>query len=559
MLDRKRPIGGRLFALVVTFAAFMGQASAQAPNLISFSKGQLPTDTGSDGASKLTVEENADLGGKVLKVVFAAGDSFGDRVAKVKNWKQYTALRFDALNPGTAKVKLELNVQHRRSTNYQTRAVAPIELKLGKNSIQIGIDELGNVNGSAPDLGNVVRWYIAHQGEGTPTLYFSDLRFEGGDSAPAAIPAATAGLPATGYRIRGKVGSLDVDLTVTPLLAAEVAPAGGAAAAGDPARLARIRAAKMPRFDKPIMFDTPEADAILSALEVYPPDNPWNLDVSQWPLHPNSRNLVASIGADKPFRCNYDMGFILVPPGQKKVAMNVVDYPDESDKGPFPIPDDTPIEGWPAYYKNSPKHKGLTLDDIQRNKLKEEGDRHAIVVDPVNRMLYEFFVMRTTDSGWQAAQSSVFDLKTNKLRPDSWTSADAAGLPIFPAVVRYDELQRGTIDHALRVTIPRSRKEYVYPATHHAGHGTDENLPRMGERLRLKQDFDISEFSPEVQTILKCLKKYGMFVADNGISWAISVAPDPRIKQMGAELRKIKGSAFEVVQAPPGYRPPASE
>ncbi|MGE3809851.1 MAG: hypothetical protein AB7K24_34735, partial [Gemmataceae bacterium] len=196
----------------------------------------------------------------------------------------------------------------------------------------------------------------------------------------------------------------------------------------------------------------------------------------------------------------------------------------------------------------------LTLDEVQRKV--EEGDRHALVVDPVNRMLYEFYQMRKTDAGWQAAQSSVFDLKSNKMRPDGWTSSDAAGLPVFPAVARYDEIKRGQVEHALRVTVRRTRRAYVYPATHFASRLTDENLPRMGERIRLRQDFDVSEFSPETQAILKGLKKYGMFVADNGIDWAISVAPDPRLKTLHDELRKLKGSDFEVVVPPQGYRPP---
>ena len=156
-------------------------------------------------------------------------------------------------------------------------------------------------------------------------------------------------------------------------------------------------------------------------------------------------------------------------------------------------------------------------------------------------MLYEFYQMRKTDDGWQASQASIFDLKSNKLRPDGWTSSDAAGLPIFPAVVRYDELKRGIVEHALRVTVVKTRRAYVYPATHYASTRTDENLPRMGERIRLRKDFDMSGFSPEVQAILKGLKKYGMFVADNGIDWAISVAPDPRIPALHEELRKIKG------------------
>jgi hypothetical protein len=264
--------------------------------------------------------------------------------------------------------------------------------------------------------------------------------------------------------------------------------------------------------------------------------------------------MVAAIGADKVFRTNYDMGFVIVPPDQPRQPLKVVDYPDESDRGPFPIPDNVPIEGWPLHYRD----KGVSLADVQRNTLKEQGDRHAIVLDPVNRKLYEFFVMRLGTDGWEAAQASVFDLATNRLRPDGWTSADAAGLPIFPAVVRYDEIERGMVEHAMRVTVPRSRKTYVYPATHHAGHAQDEHLPRMGERLRLKQNVDITGFSPAAQAILKGLKKYGMFVADNGIAWAISVAPDSRIPELHGEMRKLKGSDFEVIQPPPGYKPPTT-
>ena len=350
------------------------------------------------------------------------------------------------------------------------------------------------------------------------------------------------------------VGQQPVHLTATPEGIVAGAPAKKATIAGGApsgsARLARIRAAKMPPITKPILFCTPEADAICSALEVFPADNPWNQVVSDWPLHPNSKNIIASIGAEKPFRYNADMGFVLVPPDQPRVEVKVTDYAGESDKGPFPVPANTPIEGWPADYQRQASGKSLTLDDVQRDMLKQGGDRHASVVDPVHRMLYEFYAMKKTDHGWQAAQCSIFDLKSNQLRPDGWTSTDAAGLPIFPATVRYDELQRGLVEHALRVTVVKTRRAYVAPATHFASPHEDENLPRMGERIRLKQDFDISGFSPQVQAILKGLKKYGMFVADNGIDWAISVAPDPRIPVLHDELRKIKGSAFEVVVPP---------
>jgi hypothetical protein len=327
-----------------------------------------------------------------------------------------------------------------------------------------------------------------------------------------------------------------------------------------PDRQERIAATKMPAFDKPVSFDTPEADAILAALEVFPPDNPWNLVVTDWPLHSNSKEIVASIGLDKPLRYNPDMAFVLVPPNQMKVEVKLTEYPDESDPGPYPLPNNVPIEGWPAHYTRylaprNAKFQGLTLEDLQRNKFAEDGDRHAIVVDPVNRKLCEFSRLVRTDRGWHAACAATFDLGSNKLRPDGWTSADAAGLPIFPAVVRYEELTRGKVEHALRVTVRKTRRAYVYPARHFASKLTDENLPRMGERLRLRKNFDTSSFSPEVKAILEALQNHGMIVADNGLEWAVSVAPDERIPLLHAELRKVKGSDFEVVIPPPGYSP----
>jgi len=304
-------------------------------------------------------------------------------------------------------------------------------------------------------------------------------------------------------------------------------------------------AADPPAITQPVLFNTPAADAILSQLQVYPPDNPWNADVSHWPLHPKSKAIIATIGPTKPLRYNPDMAFVLVPPNQQRVEVKIVAYPDESDKGPFPVPDTTPIEGWPTGCK------GQTLDEVQRDARNTGGDRHGIVVDPINRMLYEFYTLKKTDKGWEASQSSVFDLKNNKLRPDGWTSADAAGLPIFPALVRHDELQRGVINHALRVTVRRTRRAYVAPATHCASRLTDPDLPRMGERLRLRQNFDVTGFSKPVQVILTALKKHGMFVADNGIEWAISVTPDERIPVLHQELRRVRGADFEVVTAPP--------
>ncbi len=293
---------------------------------------------------------------------------------------------------------------------------------------------------------------------------------------------------------------------------------------------------QMPQITQPVMFNTPAADQILSALQVFPPDNPWNEDISKRSLHPNSKNLVASVGLEKPLAYNLDMAFILVPPDQKRVPVKINGYPDESDPGPYPVPDDAPIEGWPL--------NGKPLDVHQRQG---EGDRHMLVVDPVKGILFEFYQGRKTNSGWVATQASIFDLNANKLRPDGWTSTDAAGLPIFPAVIRYEELERGMVEHAMRFTIRNSRRAYVYPATHHASRKTDVNLPRMGERFRLRQDFDISGFSPHAQAILKGLKLYGMFVADNGGDWRLSVAPDRRIQGLD-DLRRVKGKDFEVIE-----------
>jgi hypothetical protein len=192
-----------------------------------------------------------------------------------------------------------------------------------------------------------------------------------------------------------------------------------------------------------------------------------------------------------------------------------------------------------------------TLAQFQREGT---GDRHLILVDPVNGKLHEFWQARLTPSGWQASQASTFDLHSNAMRRKGWTSADAAGLPIFPAVVRYDEVARGHVDHALRVTVRRSRRAYVYPARHFASRFDDPTLPRMGERLRLRQDFDVSSFPPHARAILTALKTHGMFVADNGANWLISIAPDRRIQGLDS-LARVKGADFEVIEPTPRREP----
>jgi hypothetical protein len=304
---------------------------------------------------------------------------------------------------------------------------------------------------------------------------------------------------------------------------------------------------------QPILFDTAEADEILSGLQIFPPDNPWNEDISKLPIHPNSASIIASIGKDKQIDFNLDMNFVIVPPNQPRIPVKITTYAGESEPGPYPVPDNLPIENWPLQRNEDASalpRTGGTLDDIQRNG---RGDRHAIVVDPVNGLLYEFYQTRRTGAGWEAAQASIFDLKSNKLRPERWTSSDAAGLPIFPAIARYDECARGMVGHALRFTVRRTRRGYVYPARHFASKLTDENLPRMGERLRLRNDFDITGFPPHAQAILKGLKKHGMLVADNGSDWRLSIAPDRRLKGLES-LTRLKGADFEVVDTESGRK-----
>jgi hypothetical protein len=313
--------------------------------------------------------------------------------------------------------------------------------------------------------------------------------------------------------------------------------------------LAVVLLAGLPAITQPILFDTPEADRIVQAMQIFPADNAWNEDISALSTLKNSDAIISSVGADKPLGFNLDMNYVIVPPDQKNVAVKVTDYPEESDPGPFPVPENAPIENWPLHKNEDtqalPK-PGQSLDDIQRHGT---GDRHVIIVDPVHGLLHEFWHARKTHAGWEAAQASTFDLKDNRLRPERWTSADAAGLPIFPAIARYDEIARGMVRHAMRFTVRRTRRAYVYPATHWASKLEDPNLPRMGERFRLRKDFDLSGFPPHAQAILRGLQTYGMFMADNGSDWLMSIAPDRRLDLKGLEtLSRVKGRDFEVVK-----------
>jgi hypothetical protein len=274
----------------------------------------------------------------------------------------------------------------------------------------------------------------------------------------------------------------------------------------------------------------------LGGKRLLPPDNPWNQDISKEPVDPRSAQIIASIGLNKPLHPDFGtvyqgapngIPYVVVDGKQAKVPVKFT-YADESDPGPYPIPPDAPIEGGPA----------------------SKGDRHIIMLDRDNWKLYELFSVYPQGSGWKAGSGAIFDLNSNKLRPAGWTSADAAGLPILPGLVRYDEVvEHKAIEHALRFTVARSRRAYVAPATHFASRHTDENLPPMGMRVRLHAGFDMTGYPPEVQVILKALQRYGMFVADNGSDWFISGAPDPRwnVDNLRA-LKKVKGQEFEVVK-----------
>ena len=274
----------------------------------------------------------------------------------------------------------------------------------------------------------------------------------------------------------------------------------------------------------------------LNGKQVFPADNPWNQDISAQPVDPKSDALIASIGLNKPlhpdFGTTYNgvpsgIPYILVPGSQPKVPIKA-EYADESDPGPYPIPPNAPIEG------------GAQSD----------GDKHVLVIDKDNWVLYEMWNSHKVGKGWTCGSAAIFDLKSNKQRPAGWTSADAAGLPVFPGLVRYDEvMEQKAILHAVRFTIVRSRRGYVPPALHFASKSNDPNLPPMGMRVRLKASYDISGFPEPAKVILTALKKYGMIVADNGSDWFLSGAPDPRWNDDELNtLKRVHGEDFEVVK-----------
>lgn len=288
------------------------------------------------------------------------------------------------------------------------------------------------------------------------------------------------------------------------------------------------------------------AGASLQGAVPFPADNAWNTDISAAPVDPNSDALIASIGLTRGLHPDFGSGlyagapigipYVMVGSTQAKVAIGFTDYGSESDPGPYPVPADAPIEGQLA--------SGASFG----------GDRHVLVVDRDANRLYELGnAYPQGDGSWRASVGAVFHLDSNAVRPGGrpgWTSADAAGLPIFPGLVRYDEAASGSIRHALRFTVSCTRRAYVPPATHWASSNTSPNLPPMGMRVRLKASYAIpAGFSTESKAILQSMKTYGMLVADNGSNWFVSGAPDARWNndQLLQELGSVKGASFEVV------------
>ena len=269
---------------------------------------------------------------------------------------------------------------------------------------------------------------------------------------------------------------------------------------------------------------------------IFPADNYWNVPVDDLPLDPGSDVYIQTIGSGENLHPDFGSGtwdggpigipYVEVGAGQATVAVSF-DYDDESDPGPYPIPADAPIEGGSG----------------------SDGDRHVLIIDRDSCKLYElFYAWPQPDGSWQAGSGAIFDLGSNGLRPASWTSADAAGLPIYPGLVRYDEVVAGEISHAIRFTAPETRAVYVWPARHFASELSGPAYPPMGQRFRLKADFDVSGYSSDMLVILTAMKRYGIVLADNGSPWMISGVPDERWDNDELnQLKQLRGADFEAV------------
>jgi hypothetical protein len=272
---------------------------------------------------------------------------------------------------------------------------------------------------------------------------------------------------------------------------------------------------------------------VIGGCPVFPSDSPWNRDISHDPVDPLSDAYVGSIGAsghlhpDFGSDPSYGIPYVVVPASQPQVPIDFTAYGDQSDKGPYPIPPNAPVESG--------------------------SDAHVLVLQQGACKLYEMFNSSYSGAGdhhWNADSGAVFNLNSNALRPDGWTSADAAGLPILPGLVRRDEVRAGVIRHAIRMTVVHTQRGFIHPATHFASSSTNPDLPPMGLRLRLKASFDVSSFPPDARVILTAMKTYGLIVADNGSNWYFTGATDPSWNddQLNT-LKSVPGSAFEVVRS----------
>jgi len=305
-----------------------------------------------------------------------------------------------------------------------------------------------------------------------------------------------------------------------------------------------------------VLFNTPESDAIISGLQIFPRDNAWNEDISRRPLLTNSAAMIAQIfselyavGTNSPkLRAFQEMNFVLVPDNQPFIPIQFTAYGDESDPSPYPIPSNLPIEGWPSQTGTK------TLSQVQRDA-SDDGDRHSIIVQPGTGNIWETWqtLLTSNSTNWEASNGAKFSLTNNALRPAGWTSGDAGGLSMLAGLARFDECERGEIEHALRMIVKHTRREYIYPATHHASSPstTNPNVPAMGQRLRLKAGFVVpSNWTKQEKAIAAALKKYGGIIADNSSSFfSISVVPDLRWPAGAfSHITGLSVTNFEVIQ-----------
>ena len=268
---------------------------------------------------------------------------------------------------------------------------------------------------------------------------------------------------------------------------------------------------------------------------MFPANNPINREISRAPRDPNSASYIEAIGPDGHLHASfsnnmpYGMPFTIVGPKQPLVPVRFTLSASESNPGPYPVPLNAPVQGFG-----------------------DEGDRHVLVLQRGTCRLYELYKAQRNGNVWEAGSGAVFNLRSNALRPNGWTSADAAGLPIFPLLARYPEVKAGTIRHALRVTVPRTQNGYVHPATHYSSSSSDPHLPPMGERLRLKASFSLARFHGEALIVLRALKRYGLIIADEGGAWNIGGTNDPGWSDQDLkQLETVAGSEFEAVSSGP--------